>query len=300
MASKLKAIEPKAAAPSKPKVLIYGKPGVGKTWAALDFPSVFYIDTEGGADLEHYTDKLKAAGGMYLGPEQGSLEFSTVIEQVKILATEKDHGFRTLVIDSISKLFNTAIAEKSEDLGDKDVFGASKKAGVGPMRILVRWLNKLDMNVILIAHAMAEWGINEKSRQREQIGETFDAWDRLEYELHLCLHISKEGPARFAKVRKSRLLQFPDATRFPWSYGDFADKYGRDIIEAKAKAIELATPAQVAEIKRLLGIVKVQDGWEAKFLADNDAADWAEVPAEKIAPVITKIASKLTQAQEAA
>ena len=70
MASKLKAIAPKAAEPSKPKMLIYGKPGVGKTWAALDFPSVYYMDTEGGADLEHYTDKLLAAGGMYFGPEQ--------------------------------------------------------------------------------------------------------------------------------------------------------------------------------------------------------------------------------------
>jgi hypothetical protein len=298
--SKLKAIPPKAAAPSKPKILIYGKPGVGKTWAALDFPSVFYVDTEGGADLSHYTDKLKASGGMYLGPDQGALEFPVVIDQVRTLATEKGHGFRTLVIDSVSKLFNTAIAEEAERLGDKDAFGASKKAGVSQMRILVRWLTKLDMNVVLIAHSIAEWGINEKSKQREQIGETFDAWDRLEYELHLCLNITKEGPARFARVRKSRLLQFPDAARFPWSYDDFADRYGREIMEAEAKAIELASPEQVAEIKRLLSIVKVQDGWEAKFLSDNDAETWAEVAADKIAPVIAKIASKLTQAQEAA
>ncbi len=35
----LKGTDPKSAKPSKPKILIYGKPGVGKTWAALDFPS---------------------------------------------------------------------------------------------------------------------------------------------------------------------------------------------------------------------------------------------------------------------
>ena len=103
--SKLRAVTPKAAEPSKPKMLLYGRPGVGKTWASLDWPSVFYIDTEGGADLAHYTDKLERAGGVYLGPEQGSLSFETVMEQVQALATEQ-HLYRTLVIDSISKLFN--------------------------------------------------------------------------------------------------------------------------------------------------------------------------------------------------
>ena len=297
--SKLKAIAPKAAAPSKPKILIYGKPGVGKTWASLDFPSVFYIDTEGGADLEHYTDKLAAAGGVYLGPNQGALDFPTVIEQVKALATEK-HDYRTLVIDSVSKLFNTAIADEAERLGDKDAFGASKKAGVSQMRILIRWLTRLDMNVILVAHAMAEWGINERTKQREQIGETFDAWDRLEYELHLCLHISKEGPDRSARVRKSRLKEFPDAARFPWSYDSFADRYGREIIEAAAKVIEMATPEQVAEVRDLLDRVKVPDGWEAKFLSDNDATDWPEVPTENIGAVIIKLRSKLQPIKEAA
>src|SRR5262249_38170256 len=103
--SKLKAVDPKAAEPSKPKILIFGKPGVGKTWGSLDFPSVYYIDTEGGADLKHYTDKLTKAGGMYFGPEQGSLSFASVLEQIQALATER-HSFRTVVIDSISKLMN--------------------------------------------------------------------------------------------------------------------------------------------------------------------------------------------------
>ena len=43
--SKLGAIDPKAAEPSRPKITIFGKPGVGKTWGALDFPSVYYSNT---------------------------------------------------------------------------------------------------------------------------------------------------------------------------------------------------------------------------------------------------------------
>ena len=237
---RLKAVDPKAAEPSKPKVLIFGKPGVGKTWTALDFPSVYYIDTEGGADLQHYTDKLKASGGMYLGPEQGSTSFETLIEQITALATEKHH-FRTVVIDSITKLFLLEIAREAERLGDKNAFGADKKPAVAYMRRLVSWLTRLDMNVILIAHEKVVWGKDEKGVQTV-IGETFDAWDKLEYELHLCLNIIKTGSTRRALVRKSRLTGFPDSDTFKWSYEEFASRYGRDVMETEAKQVELATP----------------------------------------------------------
>jgi hypothetical protein len=297
MASRLKAIVPKAAVPSKPQMLVYGKPGVGKTWVALDFPGVFYIDTERGADLAHYTDKLLASGGMYLGPDQGSTSFEVVIDQVKALSVER-HPYKTLVLDSVSILFNNAVAEEAEKLGTKDQFGASKKAGVQQMRILMRWLRRLDMNVLLIAHAMPEWGMVEG--RREQIGDTFDAWDRLEYELHLCLQITKQGKSRYASVRKSRLLTFPEAERFPWSYDEFAERFGREVIEADVIAIEMASSEQVEEITKLLGVVKVPDGWEAKFLSDNDAELWSEVSAKASAAVITRLRANLAQLKDVA
>src|ERR1700735_4833037 len=93
--SRLKAVEPEIIEPKKPKVLVFGKPGVGKTWASIDFPNVYYIDTEGGADLDHYRAKLKSAGGVYLGPEQGSLDIDEMIIQIQALATE-EHDFRTV------------------------------------------------------------------------------------------------------------------------------------------------------------------------------------------------------------
>jgi hypothetical protein len=291
--SKLRGIPPKAAAPSKPKVVIYGKPGVGKTWAALDFPSVFYIDTEGGADLAHYTDKLEKSGGVYLGPEQGSLDFATVLDQVHALSTE-EHGFRTLVIDSITKLFAATIAHEGERLGDKDVWGASKKPAVAYMRRLVTRLTKLDMNVLLIAHESAEWGLNAQG-QREQVGVTFDAWEKLEYELHLALHITKEGNSRWAKVRKSRLLGFPDMTRFAWSYDEFAERYGRDVIEGASVPLVFAEPAVVDEIQRLLAIVKLPDGWVDKVLTAAGASSFAELTAEQANKSLAYLNDKITK-----
>jgi hypothetical protein len=290
--SKLRAVTPKAAEPSKPKMLLYGRPGVGKTWASLDWPSVFYIDTEGGANLGHYTDKLEKAGGVYLGPAQGSLSFDTVLEQVKALATEQ-HGYRTLVIDSISKLYNSEIADEADRLGDKDVFGASKKPAIAAMRQLVNWLQRIDMNVILIAHEKSEWGMVKG--QRSEIGSTFDAWDRLGYELHLILHITKAGTKRAATVTKSRLLGFPEGASFAWSYADVADRYGRSVIEANATQIVLASPEQVGEIKRLLEIVKLPEGTTDKWLKKAEADDWGEMNAEQISKCIAALRAKLRE-----
>lgn len=295
--SKLRAVTPKAAEPSKPKCLIYGRPGVGKTWAALDFPSVFYIDTEGGADLAHYTDKLERAGGMYLGPAQGSLSFETVLEQIKALATE-EHGFRTLVIDSVSKLFNSEIADEAERLGDKDVFGASKKTAIAYMRQMVSWLQRIDMNVVLIAHEKSEWGMVRG--QRSEIGATFDAWDRLGYELHLILHIVKDGNKRGAKVGKSRLLGFPEGQTFPWSYAEFSQRYGRDVIEQQSVPIVLATQAQVAELTRLLDTVKLPEGTTDKWLKKAEVDGWHEMTSDVIGKCIASLKAKLTTMAEAA
>lgn len=294
--SKLKAVDPKAAEPSKPKILIFGKPGVGKTWTSLDFPNVYYVDTEGGADLAHYTDKLKKAGGVYMGPEQGSLSFEEIIGQVQALATEQHH-YKTLVIDSISKIFALEITKEGERLGDKNAFGADKKPAIAMMRRLASWLVRLDMNVILIAHEKAMWGTDAKG-ERAEIGTTFDAWDKLEYDLHLVLNIIKNGPQRLARVKKTRLQGFPDAETFPWSYADFATRYGKDVIEKETKALDLATPEQVAELKRLLEVVNIPDATVGKWLTAANAESFEEMDSDKIAKCIDMVRSKVNPTQQ--
>jgi hypothetical protein len=290
--SRLKAVAPKAAAPSKPKVLIFGKPGVGKTWQALDFPSVFYIDTEGGADLAHYTDKLERSGGVYLGPAQGSLDFATVLEQVQALATEQ-HEFRTLVIDSITKLYTLEITREGERLGDKNAFGADKKPAVAYMRRIVSWLVRLDMNVILIAHEKEVWGLDDKGN-RAVTGVSFDCWDKLEYELHLALNIQKRGPSRIARVTKSRLQGFPDGETFAWTYDMFADRYGRDVIEKTSAPVVVASPEQVAELTRLLDVVKMPDGWLSAVLTRANVDRLDDMEADKIEKLLTVVKEKLS------
>lgn len=275
MASKLKGRDPATVEPSKPKIAIYGGPGVGKTWASIEFPNVFYIDTEGGADLDHYRKKLKDGGASYLGPDDGSLDFPTVLEQVQALATE-DHDRKTLVIDSLSKLFNNQIVitqEKMAKAGTEDAFGASKKEAISYMRRLVAWVNRLDMNVVLIHHQKSQW------KDGKEVGVTFDGWDKLEYELHLVLRIAKNGPSRTAYIGKTRLAQFPDGESFPWSFTEFAKRYGAEVIGRASVKANLATPEQRAEYDRLLTKVKVPDDILAKWAAAVPDVALLEVPA---------------------
>jgi len=291
MPSKLKAVKPKTVEPSKAKVLVFGEAGVGKTFFSLDFPSCFFCDSEGGASRSHYTDKLEKAGAMYFGVEQGSQDFNEIIEQVKALATEK-HQFKTLVIDSITKLFNNEIAKEAERLGDKNAFGADKKPVIAKTRQLLNWLEKIDMNVILIAHESKEWA-NEK-----QIGVKADVWEKMAYELDLVLNVKRQGDSRKAFIKKSRLQGFPDGGHFDLTYNEFAKRYGKDIIEGEVTPIILATESQVATIKQLLEVVKLKEGEFDKWLTAAGAETAEEFNTEQAAGVIKVLQDKLPKTQQ--
>ena len=276
---KLRGTDPKTITPSKPKVLIYGPPGAGKTWASLEFPSVYYIDTEGGADLDHYTDKLKASGAAYLGPNDGACDFPTVLDEIQTLATTQ-HDRKTLVIDSFSKLFNTQVAitaEAMEKSGKEDAFGASKKQAIAYTRRMVAWFGKLDMNVVLICHQRSQW------KDGKEVGLTFDGWDKLEYELHLALRIAKQGTSRKAFVGKTRLVPFPEGECFDWSYSEFAKRYGKEVMEAAALPAQLATKEQVAEFKDILGRIKMEAATREKL----DAEEPSEMEVSKMIKWLT-------------
>jgi hypothetical protein len=289
--SKLLAVSPDAVEPKKPKVLVFGPPGVGKTWASLDFPSVYYVDTEGGADLDHYRAKLRNSGGAYLGPDQGSLDFDVVISQIQALATEQ-HQYRTVVIDSISKLWNVALSDEQEALGSKDAFGAFKKAPTRKFNSLVKWTSRLDMNAIFIAHQKDQWGLDGQG-QRTMTGYTYDGQEKLEYDLHLVLRIAKVGSSRYAYIGKSRLPSFPEHENFDWSYQEFAARYGQDVIEKEAAPLVLASPEQIEELNRLLDIVKMPEGWKDKIFKAASVDEWSEMDQDKMESCLKLLKAKI-------
>lgn len=282
----LKAKQPEAVQISKPKFLISGESGVGKTFFALDFPRPYLIDVEAGATRPQYQEKLKKVGGVYFGKEEGSQDFTSIIEEVKQLVTEK-HDFKTLIIDSFSYLYMIEAAIAEQDVGSD--FGRDKKAAQKPTKQLIKWLEKLDMTVILVCHSKGKWA--RKGKEIYQDGTTFDGWDKMEYLLDLWIEILKGG--KTFMIRKSRIESLPQNSSMPLSYKNFADVYGKDIMEAEVKPADLATKAQVAEVVSLSEMFNVEESQVTAWFKKADVDSWDEMTKTQIQVFIDAIRKKM-------
>lgn len=275
----LRAIKPAVKEISRTKMLLYGREKVGKTTFSLGFPGVYYIDTEAGAVREQYQKQLLDSGGIYFGQEQGSLDFKTVLEEVVALATEK-HEYKTLVIDSFSKLYNTARAIAEEDSKIGSAFGADKKEANKPTRQLIRWLDKLDMNVILICHRLDKW--EGTGNDRKITGSTFDGYDKLAYELDLLVEAARVGQDRKFIIKASRISQMPEGTIGDLEFKAFADIYGIEKISKDQKPFVAATPEQVGLVQEIIKKHNISEDACKKWLQKVNAEDWSEAPKESI------------------
>lgn len=286
----LRAVKPEVVITPKPKFLISGRSGVGKTMFSLDFPMPYYMDVEGGAVRPQYRKKLMETGGVYFGKEQGSEDFAAVIEEIKSLATTK-HQFKTLIIDSFSHLYLRAAAIAEDKIGNE--FGRDKKEANRPTRQLMRWIGDVDMTVILICHAKDKW--ERRGRDIINTGSTFDGYDKMEFEMDLWLEAQKLGNTRTLLVKKSRIEALPDGKEIALDYKTFSDIYGKEIINAESKPVEMATPEQAAKIKSLLEVVKIEPAVVDKWLEKAKVEKFDDMTAAHIGACIAFCEKRLSE-----
>lgn len=284
----LKAKAPIDVLPTKPKFMISGESGVGKTFFALDFPKPYLIDTEGGATRQQYQEKLKKTGGAYFGKEEGSQDFKAVIEEVKQLCTTK-HEYKTLIIDSFTYLYMLEAAE-AEAKGGSD-FGRDKKMANIPTRQLISVLEKCDLNIILICHTKTKW--ERRGKDIIDAGNTFDGYDKLEYILDLWVELLKGG--KNFLVKKSRVMNLVQGDTYPLSYEHFAELYGKETVEREAVPIQLATAEQVARLKKLVEGLKVDDATVEKWLTKCNVETFEEMTGEQISSLISYCEKKVIE-----
>lgn len=274
------------------KMFVYGTWGAGKTTAIMQFPLSVIIDTEKGT--ENYSKTINKADSVVLQ----SSNAEEIKDEIRSLLLEK-HPYKTISIDPITEL-RKAIEEKWLRLFDK--YAKSEKEtemqdyGMrywgkvnGEYRSVLRMLKQLDMNVILTAHQKDMYDGNTRT------GTGPDAGKNDGHMFDLIFQVRIENGKLVAKTMKERCeigeSKFP--MEFEWSYANFCKYYGKDEMEKESSPIQLASDEQVAEMKRLLGIVKTEDDWERKVLDKADADEWKELTSDQIAKSIDFLNKKL-------
>lgn len=280
-------IDPESVKSPKPKFIISGKSGVGKTWLMLDFPQALIIDCEGSAARPEYKEKMKAVGAKYIGKEQGANDFQTVIDTLADLA-KNQHNYKTVIIDSFSHLFDTAASIAEEKVGNE--YGRDKKEANRPARQLKRWIDKLDCTVALVCHSKAKW--EKVGDKREETGTTFSGPDNFEYLVDLWIEAQQVGKSRTFMVKKSRIKNFVVGNSYPLDYDTFANLYGKDTIEQAAQAMDPATDAQIQEIKGLVELFNLSKEQVEKSLKNYDAEAYEELSKDQAAKIIQSLNEK--------
>lgn len=268
----------------KPKFILSGKSGVGKTFFMLDFPKPLIIDCEGGAVEPQYERKMKEVDAEYIGKEDGSQDFKTVINELKWYATNK-HDRQTLVIDSFSKLYNLTAAIAEEKVGN--TYQADKKEAQKPTRQLQLWMDRLDMTIALVCHSKSKWENGQPTGLT-----TFDGWDKLEYDLNLWIELIQTGKRRDIVVRKSRIEGFVLGNSYPADYETFAKLYGAEVINKPSEQIVLATMEQISEAKSLIAFRNISEEDQKKALKKYDVEAFEELSTEEIKTIIEKLREK--------
>jgi AAA domain len=268
------------------KALFYGAAGVGKTTAAIQFPSPYLIDTEKGAENPQYVKLLKNAGGAVFQTS----DFEELLKEVKSLLTER-HEFKTLIIDPLTILYHDLLDKAAKErISDKDpdgtAFGGHYGLANKKMKQLLNLLLRLDMNVIITSHAKNEYGAN-----LAVLGQTYDCYKKLDYLFDLVFEIQKRGKERVALIKKTRIEGFPEGDVFPFNYDEIAKRYGRDILEKAAEAEELATSDQLIEVKRLIDLLKVPEETIEKWLKKGESETWDVMSKKSIQAVIDHLQS---------
>ena len=230
------------------KLFMYGDAGVGKTTAGLQLPMPYIIDAERGT--ENYHKKINKVGGAVFN----TTDILEVIEEVRKLSTE-EHGFKTLVIDPITPLYFDLIDKCELEVGSE--FGKHYGEANKYMKRLINLIMRLDMNVVVTAHAKVVYGDDMK-----KLGITFDGWKKLDYIFDLVLELRKQTPTkRYAKVVKTRIESFTDGETFEWNYDSLTERFSQVELERDVDVITTATAAQVKEIETLSE--KLVDGSDA-------------------------------------
>lgn len=277
------------------KAFFFGDAGCGKTMMTLNFPAPYMIDTERGAENDQYLALLEKNEGVIF--QTG--DFDEIFAEVKTLLSVA-HPYKTLIIDPITSIYSDLIDKCEEYLinhpKENRGFTGAYQMAEKQMKKLLKLILRLDMNVILTAHAKTEYGT--VAGKLEALGVTFDGYKKLKFTFDLVVKVDLFGEERVGFVTKSRLDGFKVNTKFPFTFEEINMRNALDkrykALDAPAMHIELATEPQLTELLRLVDLLKISQEVQDKWLTKENVNELSEMSTGAIQLYINGCKAKLT------
>ncbi len=276
------------------KLMVYGDAGVGKTLAVTKIPNNYIIDSESG------TKKFKKSILESNSSVLFTSSFDDVLSEVKELSRVKDHGFTTLTIDSISVIY-ASVQEKFPE----DTYWAKIKK---EWRKLMLALYNVDMNIILIAHEKPEYA---EGKLMVRIGSTYDAMkdDDHVFDYQLRIIPPTEGssakdyragykPMAVVIKERAELNEWKFPAKFEWSYESLSKFIGTDCFTTGSKPVNLATPDQLTDLKKMIEILNTPQESIDKWLTKEKVDTLEEMTTEQIQVYIDAGRKKIAELEK--
>lgn len=268
------------------KLFLYGDAGSGKTTCCINFPNAYFIDTEKGAEQPQYVHILNKNNSVIFQTRS----YEELYNEVKALATEK-HPYTTLVIDSITPIFNNLVYENSMKFGVGH--GTQYFHTYRQFEVLFNLLFEIDMNVLITAHEK-----DQKTKDGEIIGKTFDCYSKTKFLFDLTLNLQVVNNKNMAVVVKKRSKYFNIGELFEFNYQNIMDRYNREHEEfgnkefGEAVPLNLITDEKLTELEELIGNTPNLSEWVNKCLASANVLALSSLSQEQGDKMITFLKSK--------
>jgi hypothetical protein len=205
--------------------------------------------------------------------------YTDVSEDIKKRAKEKRLK-KNIVIDHITNLQQEASQRYNPSL--ESDYGRANSKATSEWRSIRGLIKTLDCNLFVVCHIKNDWDGNKI------VGVTTDGAKNIEGDMHIVLYLQKPGSAgskvqptkevpSVALVKKWRRDSETDPRglvplTFPFTMEAFLKIAGAGMTRDR-KEVELATPEQVAEVKHLLSVLKLEEkavnGWLKKAGVDD-------------------------------
>lgn len=260
------------------KALFYGGPGLGKTLTAIKFPRPYVIDTEGGCENDEYVEILEKEEGALLK----TLDSQLILSNIKSLLTEK-HQYKTLVIDSLTYLYQSLLEEADANPRISEGFGGYYKYANKYIKKLILNVLKLDMNVIVICHSKDKYKVNGKEMDVED--RIADGPKDLGHMFDIALEISRNGnisSLSYANIKKSRVKGLKEGETIQFNYNEISSRYGKETFIKDSVPVKLATEEQVSQIENLIESLEIPFSTTNKWLKKANVDSFREMDEKTI------------------